>query len=157
MHEHKPISIDGEIICQECGQVLAVEEVIDYYRDPHGKATLWQYAIGGMNRGKREDISVISNVCQKLNLSEAKSIEVLSLYKRFVKCNRDELLALKLALVNIVEKYHIKIGRREIDSIAELNFGKKSISIFEVEIVSKIANRFGASRSIDYAEVLRWI
>ncbi len=156
-HEHEPILDGGEVVCRLCGEVLEERgEVINDYRDPHGKATLWQYAIGGMNKGKREDISVISNVCQRLMLNEAQSIEVLNLYRHFVKQEKDKVLALKLAILNIVERYRLRFSRKDVDAIVELNFAKKSAKAFEVEVLSKIASRFGASR-IDCKEVLRWI
>jgi integrase len=59
-------------------------------------------------------------------------------------------------LLNIVERYRLRFSRKDVDAIVELNFAKKSAKAFEVEVLSKIASRFGASR-IDCKEVLRWI
>jgi hypothetical protein len=151
MHKHKPIEVEGEIVCRECGIVLDREEVIDDYRDPHGKATLWQYGLGSINKGEREDISIISNICQRLNLTEVISIEVLTLYNKYVKDDKDRLTAIKLALLEIARKYRLKIDEDMIKEVSELNFSRsdeKSNHIYDIEVISKVAKRFGAFSAI---------
>ncbi|GIU72417.1 MAG: hypothetical protein KatS3mg003_1896 [Candidatus Nitrosocaldaceae archaeon] len=159
MHNHKPIEVEGEIVCRECGIVLDREEIIEDYRDPHGKATLWQYGLGSINKGEREDISIISNICQRLNLTEVISIEVLTLYNRYVKDDKDRLTAIKLALLEIARKYRLKIDKKIIKEVSELNFGKSGRDyIYELEVSNKLAKRFGASRAVKHLlEVSLWI
>jgi len=132
------IIYDQEWVCSLCGRVFNEEEVEELQRgsievtavrsmsevglDPHGKTPLWLQGLGSIegykhekDQGSREDISIISNIADKLQLPAYMAEEFLSFYRSFVKegekkeekkgKKKDKALAAKTAIFIIDERY----------------------------------------------------
>ncbi|MEM4365458.1 MAG: hypothetical protein QXJ44_06065 [Candidatus Nitrosocaldus sp.] len=122
------IIYDQEWVCCKCGRVFNEEEVEELQRgsievtaikslesiglDPHGKTPLWLHGLGSIegykhekDQGSREDISIISNIADKLQLPSYAAQEFLILYRSFVKERKDRVLAAKTAIFIIDERY----------------------------------------------------
>lgn len=122
------IIYDQEWVCSLCGRVFSEEEAEELQRgsievtavrsmsevglDPHGRTPLWQYGLGSIegykhdrDQGSREDISIISNIADKLQLPSYAAQEFLVLYRSFVKERKDRVLAAKTAIFIIYERY----------------------------------------------------
>ncbi|MEM0029413.1 MAG: hypothetical protein QXN32_00635 [Candidatus Nitrosocaldus sp.] len=116
------IIYDQEWVCCKCGRIFSNEEVEELQRgsmevtaikslesiglDLHGKTPLWLHGLGSIegykqekDQGSREDISIISNIADKLQLPSYTAQEFLLLYRSFVKERKDRVLAAKLALL----------------------------------------------------------
>lgn len=129
---HKPVYPDHEWVCSLCGKVLSVEEVEEIQRgsaetaattayedlglDPHGKTPLWLHGLGTiegyqhlqhLQQGEdRDDISILSNITDKLQLPSYAALEFLQLYRSFVKDRkRDRVCAAVLALFTLTARY----------------------------------------------------
>lgn len=190
-----------EWVCCRCGRVFTADEAEELQRgagyvttvtthedlglDPHGKTPLWLHGLGTIEGYKhslsenRDDISILSNIVDKLRLPSYASIEFLQLYKSFIKDRKKDMVyAAVLALLEITARYE-QIGRRlrvaasdadtgntvacidYICTIVENQFGaQKNLSArFRVlynnkgliQRIARIARRKGASTALDYS------
>ena len=125
--KHKLI-YDQEWVCSLCGRVFSEEEAEELQKgsaevtsvrsldsiglDPHGRTPLWLHGLGSIegykhnsNNGERDDISILSNIADKLQLPSHIAVEFLQLYRSFVKEEKDKIPATKLALMLLTVKY----------------------------------------------------
>lgn len=165
--KHKPVYPDHEWVCCLCGKVLSMEEVEEIQRgsaevtsvqeissmglDPHGKTPLWLHGLGTIegyqhatNNGDRDDISVISNIADKLQLPSYAALEFLQLYRSFVKDRKkDRVYAAVLALFTLTARYS-EIEER-IRSIA-----MKDLASDQDAVTSRTATAITTAACIDY-------
>ncbi|MEM4399513.1 MAG: hypothetical protein QW776_00005 [Candidatus Nitrosocaldus sp.] len=195
------IIYDQEWVCCKCGRVFNEEEVEELQKgsmevtaikslesiglDPHGKTPLWQYGLGSIegykhekDQGSREDISIISNIADKLQLPSYAMLEFADLYRRFCKSKEDRLPATLLAICILMHKANVRDrvlsilnssvgleGRKlycYIEEIIRMQFGlvakaeyipmiEKYIAINGkegIELLIENASRYGASRAL---------
>ncbi len=153
--KHECIIYDnGESVCSRCGLVIAEkEEVIESYWDEHGKTDLWHLGLGGLNKGKRDDISIISNICNKLGLTSVQSYQAYIEYLRLLKLNKiSKGTCLLLALHKVARDFNMRLAN-DITEIIRLNMDN-SIELEEADIAIKFARK---SRLKLYNKVRRWI
>ncbi|GBC73944.1 hypothetical protein HRbin04_01353 [archaeon HR04] len=121
---------DQEWVCCLCGRVFSEEEAEELQRgskdittvrsldsiglDPHGKTPLWLHGLGSIegykhnsNNGERDDISILSNIADKLQLPSHIAVEFLQLYRSFVRQDKDKVPATKLAILYLTLRYPI--------------------------------------------------
>lgn len=200
------IIYDQEWVCSLCGRVFSNEEVEELQRgsievtavrsmsevglDPHGRTPLWLQGLGSIegykhdrDQGSREDISIISNIADKLQLPSYAMLEFADLYRRFCKSKEDRLPATLLAICILMHKANVRDrvlsilnssvgleGRKlycYLEEIIRMQFGlvakaeyipmiEKYIAINGKEGIEPLienASRYGASRTLNAMRV----
>lgn len=157
---HKLIFVE-ELICCKCGRVFSEEEAEEIEKgsreiiksvdsielDPHYKTPLWQCGLGSIegykhekSKGNRDDISIISNIANKLQLPSHIAQEFLALYKSLVKDKKDKVLAAKIGLLLlIIERKELALRiRRALEFMKD----KERVSDYECyEYISTVISK----------------
>jgi len=178
-HDNHKIIYDennDEWICEICGRVLDKDYVESInlgstYVNSEGALNedvpLFFLGLGTMEYfksawkyGERDDLSILSNIADKLELPKHMRYEFFLLYKRFLntsKCKKDkskQVFAAKLALYELSCRYGSILDRYDnkeyVDTVIELNFAKDTdITYSDMEL--DIARRLIIDYGIDYA------
>ncbi|MEM4275250.1 MAG: hypothetical protein QXK74_08530 [Candidatus Nitrosocaldaceae archaeon] len=115
--QHRLITDRGEIVCNRCGRVFEKEEervtrLEEIGWDPHGETSLFQTGLGSLELSRdlkeQDDISIISNIANKLELQQHLAIEFYNIYRQFVKGKRDRVVAAKLALIKLTRHKEVQ-------------------------------------------------
>ena len=160
---HKLI-YDHEWVCSLCGRVFSEEEAEELQKgsaevtsvrsldsiglDPHGRTPLWLHGLGSIEGYKhslqdreRDDISILSNIADKLQLPSHIAVEFLQLYRSFVKEEKDKVPATKLALLlllmrdNLLTKRVKEMFRTEMNKSDRCKITYQDIIVYVITIV----------------------
>ncbi|MEM3003667.1 MAG: hypothetical protein QW293_07870, partial [Candidatus Nitrosocaldaceae archaeon] len=162
--QHRLITDRGEIVCNRCGRVFEKEEervtrLEEIGWDPHGETSLFQTGLGSLELSRdlkeQDDISIISNIANKLHLPQYAALEFHHSYesmkkdkeKKRCKCSKaDKVRITKVALLLLYIRYkELRKGMplyeiiHYINIVVNMGFGSKqnhSSELFSIAMIS---------------------